>query len=63
MQVSPYEGRVAEFIVRIVMDILGHIHIKDRECVRVERVPTGGRCEFVILDSSELPVLCPQIAF
>ena len=64
---------MAELIIGIVLDILGHVAIKNQKAVRVGRVPPSGswrdagcrisRCEIWLLGSSEFPVLLPEIAF
>ena len=63
---------MTELIVGIVLDILGHVAIKNREGIRVERVPTSGlgvagcrlaNAKSCLLGSSEFPVLFPEIAF
>ena len=59
---------MAELIIGIVQDILGHVAIKNRESSRVERVPSSGSSsssgnfELCLPGSSEFPVLFPQIA-
>ncbi len=63
---------MAEFIIGIVENVLGHVTIQNLEGSRVIRVPTSGswrgascrisRCEITLLGSSEFPVLFPQIA-
>ena len=53
---------MADLIVCIVVDILGLVAIKNLKGFRVARVPPSGSREFVVLGSSEFPVLYPQIA-
>jgi hypothetical protein len=51
---------VREFIVGVVVDVLGHIRIQYRKSSGVGGIPTSTR-DFAVLNSREFVVLNPQI--
>ncbi len=53
---------MAELIVRVVVNVLGHVPIQNRKGIRVKRIPSRCLCELVILSSPEFPILLPQVA-
>src|SRR5260370_19712028 len=62
------EREVADLILGIVVDILGHVHIQIFKGIGVDVTPTPPRDYFavdyfVVLDSSQFVVLLPQIGF
>src|SRR5207248_10652308 len=52
---------VAKFIVGVVVDVYGHVLIKDFKGVGVGCITTPAR-DFAVLDSAEFVVLLPEIA-
>src|SRR6185369_4048059 len=55
------EDLMCEFVFRIVVDVLVHIFIENRESSGVGRTSTSTR-NFTVLDPSKLVVLLPQIS-
>src|ERR1700730_18549694 len=63
LKVSVEEGVVAELILGIVVDVLRHVRIEVVQRFGVRRVPSGGKSwNLVVLDSSKLGILLPEIA-
>src|SRR5450759_5124806 len=59
-QVGVDESEMGEFILGVVMDVLGHVPIEHLERLRVSRAAGTARY-LAILDAAELVVLLPQI--
>src|SRR6185437_5638938 len=62
LQVCVDKVEVREFVLGVVMDILRHISIKIRKCASIGFV-SGPSRNLLVLDSSKLIVLLPQIGF
>src|SRR5580704_1530485 len=54
LQVCFQEGSVADLVIGIVVNILGHVAIKNLKSGHIEWIPSIDSRDFVVLDSSEL---------
>ena len=60
LQVGVDEGEMGEFVVGVVVDVLGHVRVEHRERVCVIGIATAAG-HFAVLDAAELVVLLPGI--
>jgi hypothetical protein len=60
-QVGVYEGKVALFVVSVVVAVLRHIAVKDLQRSHVERAAAVDPVRLAILGSSQFGVLLPLI--
>jgi hypothetical protein len=56
------EVGVALLVVGVVVDVLGHVLVEDRERLGVGSIPASA-WNLAVLDAAELVVLLPQIGF
>src|SRR5882724_1821556 len=61
-QIGVKERGVGDLIIGVIMDILIHVLIEDRNGGGIGRVPSS-TWDFAVLDAAELVVLLPQIGF
>ena len=61
-QVRVQEIVVSDLIIRVVVDILSHVRIKDRNGLGVEWIAAAAS-DFAVVDSAEFVVLDPKVGF
>ena len=60
LQVGVDEGGVADLVVGVVVDVLGHVLVQHRDGLGVGGVAASAG-DFAVLDAGELVVLLPQV--